>query len=76
MKAPERAALAVILVLYLALAVSYSLANPLYESTDELRHVRYVRHIAVHRELPVQRAGALHPFPGRVREGSGDRHTE
>jgi hypothetical protein len=41
-----------------ALAVSYSLANPLYESTDELRHVRYVRHIVVHRDLPVQQAGA------------------
>lgn len=58
MKAPERAVLGVILVLYVALAVSYSLVNPLYESSDELRHVRYVRHIAVHRELPVQRAGA------------------
>jgi 4-amino-4-deoxy-L-arabinose transferase-like glycosyltransferase len=50
-------ALAACLVVYLALAVGYSLANPLYESPDELRHVRYVRHIATYRDLPVQRAG-------------------
>jgi hypothetical protein len=57
-KAVERVALGGILVAYVALAVAYSLANPLYESTDELRHVRYVRHIAAYRNLPVQRAGA------------------
>ncbi len=53
----ERCALAVLLVVYLALVVGYTFANPPYESTDELRHVRYVRHIATHRNLPVQRAG-------------------
>lgn len=53
----ERWALAVLLVTYLALVVSYSFANPPYESTDELRHVRYVRHIATYHGLPVQRAG-------------------
>jgi 4-amino-4-deoxy-L-arabinose transferase-like glycosyltransferase len=58
MKTPERVALAVILVAYLVLALAYSLANPLYESTDELRHVRYARHICAYRDLPVQRAGA------------------
>ena len=60
MKSPariERWALAVLLVVYLALVVGYSLANPPYESTDELRHVRYVRHIATYHNLPVQRAG-------------------
>ena len=53
-----RGAFAVLLGLYLALAVSYSLADPVYESTDELRHFRYVRHLIVYRELPVQREGA------------------
>jgi 4-amino-4-deoxy-L-arabinose transferase-like glycosyltransferase len=56
-KTAERVALGVIILVYLALAVGYSLANPLYESTDELRHVRYVRHIATYGNLPVQRSG-------------------
>jgi 4-amino-4-deoxy-L-arabinose transferase-like glycosyltransferase len=51
-----RVAFAVLLGVYLTLAVGYSLANPLYESTDELRHVRYVRHLAVYRSLPEQRS--------------------
>jgi 4-amino-4-deoxy-L-arabinose transferase-like glycosyltransferase len=42
--------------LFIALAVAYSLASPLYEPTDELRHFRYVRHLIVYRSLPVQRA--------------------
>jgi 4-amino-4-deoxy-L-arabinose transferase-like glycosyltransferase len=58
MKTPERVALGVIMVAYLVLALGYSLADPLYESTDELRHVRYVRHIITYRNLPVQRSGA------------------
>ena len=53
-----RAALAVLLGIYLILAVGYSLADPLYESTDELRHFRYVRHLVVYRALPEQRLGA------------------
>ena len=44
-----RGAFAILLGIYLVLAVSYSLANPLYESTDELRHFRYVRHLIVRR---------------------------
>lgn len=47
-----------ILVAYLVLAVAYSLASPLYEPTDELRHFRYVRHLVVYRSLPVQQADA------------------
>ena len=57
-KRAERLAVSVLLVVYLGLAVGYSFANPLYESPDELRHVRYVRHIATYRDLPVQEAGA------------------
>jgi len=47
-----------LLAVYLTLAVAYSLASPLYEPTDELRHSRYVRHIIVYRCLPVQRVDA------------------
>jgi hypothetical protein len=53
-----RLALLILLGAYLVLAVSYSVANPLFESTDELRHFRYVRHLVVYRSLPVQQTGA------------------
>ncbi|MGD2177566.1 MAG: glycosyltransferase family 39 protein [Anaerolineae bacterium] len=52
-----RLAFVVLVVVYLALSVAYSLASPIYEPTDELRHVRYVRHILTYRSLPLQRAG-------------------
>ncbi|MBU0704212.1 MAG: glycosyltransferase family 39 protein, partial [Chloroflexi bacterium] len=47
-----------VLIAYLALSLAYSLNSPLYEPTDELRHFRYVRHIAVYHSLPVQSADA------------------
>ena len=53
----EHCAVTALLVAYLVLAFAYSVANPIYESPDELRHVRYVRHIATYRSLPVQRPG-------------------
>jgi hypothetical protein len=53
-----RLALNILLGVYVVLAVSYSIADPLFESTDELRHFRYVRHLVVHRSLPVQQPGA------------------
>jgi 4-amino-4-deoxy-L-arabinose transferase-like glycosyltransferase len=58
MKRTSHLAFATILITYLALAIGYSFANPLYESTDELRHFRYVRHLIVYRDLPVQQRGA------------------
>ena len=45
-----------ILLAYLALAVAYSLASPLYEPTDEIRHFRYVRYLIVYHSLPMQEA--------------------
>ena len=30
---------------YLALAFGFSVVNPIYESTDELHHFRYIRYI-------------------------------
>ena len=55
-----------IVSLFILLATAYSLNSPLYEPTDELRHFRYVRHIAVYHSLPVQsvegpRAQSHHP---------------
>jgi len=56
----------IILAAYLALALAYTLSSPIYEPTDEIRHFRYVRHLIVYRELPVQsaegpRAQSHHP---------------
>ncbi|MBI3762958.1 MAG: glycosyltransferase family 39 protein, partial [Chloroflexi bacterium] len=39
---------------YLALALTYGFVNPLYESTDEIRHFRYVRYLQVFHALPEQ----------------------
>lgn len=67
MIAPRRPwPLIVILVAYVVLSIAYSLSSPLYEPTDELRHVRYVRHLIEYRALPVQhhdapRAQSHHP---------------
>ena len=45
-----------ILIGYVALAVGFSLANPIYESTDELHHFRYIRYLQQYGALPEQRA--------------------
>lgn len=45
-----------ILVGYLALAFGFSVVNPIYESTDELHHFRYIRYIQEFSALPEQRA--------------------
>jgi hypothetical protein len=46
---------ALILVGYLVLAFSFSVVNPLYESTDELHQFRYVRYLQEFGALPEQR---------------------
>jgi 4-amino-4-deoxy-L-arabinose transferase-like glycosyltransferase len=48
--------LTLILIGYLALAFGFSVANPIYESTDELHHFRYIRYIQEYGALPEQRA--------------------
>lgn len=45
-----------ILAGYAVLAVGFSIANPIYESTDELHHFRYIRYIQQYGALPEQRA--------------------
>ncbi|MCB8959818.1 MAG: glycosyltransferase family 39 protein [Ardenticatenales bacterium] len=46
--------IAILLACFVLLGVSYSIANPIHEATDELRHYRFVRYIAVNKSLPVQ----------------------
>jgi hypothetical protein len=62
----HRRLLALLLISFVGLAVAYSLANPIYEATDEVRHVRYVRHLVAYKTLPQQvtegpRAQSHHP---------------
>lgn len=49
--------LALVLLLFIVLALAFSVVNPLHEATDELRHYRYVRYIVTERSLPVQGEG-------------------
>jgi hypothetical protein len=49
-----RWSMTLLLAAYLVLATAYSVANPLHEATDELRHYRFVRTIATIGRLPVQ----------------------
>ena len=49
---PQRL-LAVILIAYAVLASAYNLANPLFESPDELLHYNFVRDLQRQRALPV-----------------------
>lgn len=46
-----------ILALFITLGLAYSVANPLHEATDEVRHYRFVRHIVQEGALPVQGQG-------------------
>ncbi|MCB8987521.1 MAG: phospholipid carrier-dependent glycosyltransferase [Ardenticatenaceae bacterium] len=52
----SKRAMALVLVVFLALALAASVINPLHEATDELRHYRFVRTIAQEHTLPVQGA--------------------
>ena len=54
---PARAAVAVLLGLYVVLAFAFSVANPIFESPDEWLHYDYVRTLIETRQLPVQQEG-------------------
>jgi 4-amino-4-deoxy-L-arabinose transferase-like glycosyltransferase len=43
-----------ILAAFVVLGLAYSVVNPLYEATDELRHYRFVRVLATTGRLPIQ----------------------
>ena len=56
----------ILIVLYLVLSVSVCILNPLFESTDEIRHYRFIRILVTERRLPIQgeeplRAQSHHP---------------
>jgi 4-amino-4-deoxy-L-arabinose transferase-like glycosyltransferase len=55
-----------ILAAFVVLATAYSVVNPIYESTDELQHYRFVQYLVATGQLPVQsdqgaRIQAHHP---------------
>jgi len=52
--ASDRAALLIIVLLFSALGVAYSLAVPLFEAPDELWHFSFVRFLATQHKLPIQ----------------------
>ena len=54
--------LLVLMVLYVALGVVYSVVTPLYEAPDELYHYALVRHLAEGGGLPVQDPAAPGPW--------------
>ena len=45
-----------VFVLFVVLATAYSVVNPIYESTDELQHYRFVQYLITTGQLPVQSA--------------------
>lgn len=47
-------AITIIILLFILLGMAYSVVNPLYEATDELRHYRFVQHIVQRNSLPEQ----------------------
>jgi 4-amino-4-deoxy-L-arabinose transferase-like glycosyltransferase len=53
-KIRDNKGIALIMAAFLVLGMAYSVINPLYEATDELRHYRFVRVIATTGSLPVQ----------------------
>ncbi len=50
----ERRTVVILLLAFVALGLTYSIVNPLFEATDELRHYRFVRTLVEKRALPVQ----------------------
>lgn len=50
----SRWAIIAILLIFIVLSFAYSVANPLHEATDELRHYRFVQHIVQRNALPEQ----------------------
>jgi hypothetical protein len=51
---PSRWPITLLLGAFIALGLAYSVINPLFEATDELRHYRFVRYLVENRRLPVQ----------------------
>lgn len=58
----HRAALAVVLLLYLGLGIAYSVVVPIFEAPDETSHFAYARYVAETGSLPVQDVEHSGPF--------------
>ena len=52
----SRWAITAIVLTFIVLGLAYSIVNPLFEATDELRHYRFVQHMIQRKSLPVQGA--------------------
>ena len=61
----RHAGIAVVLGLYLALAVTYSVVTPIFEASDELWHYPFVKHLADGGGLPVQTGDGIGPSGAR-----------
>jgi Dolichyl-phosphate-mannose-protein mannosyltransferase len=59
----ERRWLTLLLIAFIALGVTYSLATPLFEAHDESSHLTLVRYLVIHRALP-PRVLPSHRFTG------------
>jgi hypothetical protein len=69
-----RIGIIVILILYLLLALTYSVVTPFFEVSDELWHYPMVKYIADHWALPVQNPEATAAVvlrPGRTADFLG-----
>lgn len=51
-----------ILLVYILLAVAFSMVNPLFESPDEWLHYGFIRHLIDRRELPMLTEGELSEY--------------
>jgi len=49
---------------YIVLALAYGFANPPFEATDEIRHFRYIRYLAINHALPPVSAEASKELQG------------
>ena len=54
--------ISLILALFVALGVIYSVVTPIFEASDELWHYPFVKHLADGNGLPVQDANADQPW--------------
>ncbi len=53
-KSSKNRSILAILAGFLLVSLAYSIINPPFEATDELRHFRFIRSLLTYRQLPVQ----------------------
>jgi 4-amino-4-deoxy-L-arabinose transferase-like glycosyltransferase len=57
--AGRRSVLLLLLVVYFAVALTYSVLTPAWETPDELGHAAYITHLRANRSLPEQKVGVM-----------------